>query len=259
MPIEVTMPKLSPTMESGVIAQWLVKVGDTVKEGDVLADVETDKATMPMKAFDEGSSPTSTCQVGDEVELGAARAGPGHEGRGPEAGRRERSAAAKAAAPGPGYAHGRAEQDQRTGTAGRTHAEDRPRPAHGQETASVSGQAEPVAAADGRPGQVDPAGAEDGAAASKVDLAVVPGSGPGGRVIRRDVEAFLQAAARPAAASPADTGPRPGAAPAAVRPARGAAAERHPALRHAQDDRQADGRGQAGRAGDPRHRRRPGR
>ena len=55
VPIEVTMPKLSPTMETGVIAQWLVKVGDQVKEGDTLAEIETDKATMPMKSYDDGT------------------------------------------------------------------------------------------------------------------------------------------------------------------------------------------------------------
>ena len=55
MPIEVTMPKLSPTMETGVITQWLVKVGDQVKEGEVLAEIETDKATMPMKSYDDGT------------------------------------------------------------------------------------------------------------------------------------------------------------------------------------------------------------
>src|SRR3954453_20606661 len=64
------MPKLSPTMESGVLSQWLVKVGDQVKEGDVLADVETDKATMPMKAFDEGVVAHLDHNVGEEVALG---------------------------------------------------------------------------------------------------------------------------------------------------------------------------------------------
>src|ERR1700761_3559464 len=64
------MPKLSPTMESGVLSQWLVKVGDQVKEGDVLADVETDKATMPMKAFDDGVVAILDRAVGDEVKLG---------------------------------------------------------------------------------------------------------------------------------------------------------------------------------------------
>ena len=64
------MPKLSPTMETGVIAQWLVKVGDTVKEGDVLADIETDKATMPMKSYDDGTIVHIDHAAGDEVALG---------------------------------------------------------------------------------------------------------------------------------------------------------------------------------------------
>src|SRR6059058_5615771 len=64
------MPKLSPTMESGVLTQWLVKVGDQVKEGDTLADVETDKATMPMKAFDDGVVAHLDHAVGDEIKLG---------------------------------------------------------------------------------------------------------------------------------------------------------------------------------------------
>src|SRR6516225_3718016 len=70
VPIEVTMPKLSPTMETGVIAQWLVKVGDQVKEGDVLADIETDKATMPMKSYDDGTIVHIDHAAGEEVALG---------------------------------------------------------------------------------------------------------------------------------------------------------------------------------------------
>src|SRR6266545_1889172 len=64
------MPKLSPTMETGVIAQWLVKVGDTIKEGDVLADIETDKATMQMKSYDDGIIVHIDHVAGDEVALG---------------------------------------------------------------------------------------------------------------------------------------------------------------------------------------------
>jgi pyruvate dehydrogenase E2 component (dihydrolipoamide acetyltransferase) len=70
VPIEVTMPKLSPTMETGVITQWLVKVGDHVKEGDLLADIETDKATMQMKSYDDGIIAHIDHQAGDEVALG---------------------------------------------------------------------------------------------------------------------------------------------------------------------------------------------
>ncbi|MCA1998565.1 MAG: biotin/lipoyl-binding protein, partial [Hyphomicrobiales bacterium] len=54
MPIDVLMPALSPTMESGTLAKWLKKEGDRIKAGDVIAETETDKATMEVEAVDEG-------------------------------------------------------------------------------------------------------------------------------------------------------------------------------------------------------------
>src|SRR5262245_65970507 len=64
------MPKLSPTMETGVIAQWLVKVGDQIKKGDILAVIETDKATMQMKSYEDGTIVHIDHQAGEEVALG---------------------------------------------------------------------------------------------------------------------------------------------------------------------------------------------
>ena len=55
MPINITMPALSPTMEEGNLAKWLVKEGDTIAPGDVIAEIETDKATMEVEAVDEGT------------------------------------------------------------------------------------------------------------------------------------------------------------------------------------------------------------
>src|SRR3954464_5750062 len=55
MPIDILMPALSPTMEEGTLAKWHVKVGDAVKSGDVIAEIETDKATMEVEAVDEGT------------------------------------------------------------------------------------------------------------------------------------------------------------------------------------------------------------
>src|SRR5215210_4309481 len=55
MPVELKMPALSPTMEEGTLAKWLVKEGDDVKSGDILAEIETDKATMEFEAVDEGT------------------------------------------------------------------------------------------------------------------------------------------------------------------------------------------------------------
>ena len=55
MPTEILMPSLSPTMEEGTLAKWLVKKGDNIKAGDVLAEIETDKATMEFEAVDDGT------------------------------------------------------------------------------------------------------------------------------------------------------------------------------------------------------------
>src|SRR6476659_446681 len=64
------MGAISPTMSSGQIVEWRVKVGDKVKEGDTLADIQTDKAVMPLESFDEGIVAVLCAQVGDEVAVG---------------------------------------------------------------------------------------------------------------------------------------------------------------------------------------------
>src|SRR6187455_688856 len=79
MPIELKMPALSPTMEEGTLAKWLVKEGDEVKSGDILAEIETDKATMEFEAVDEGTiakilvaEGTDGVKVGQPIALLAA-------------------------------------------------------------------------------------------------------------------------------------------------------------------------------------------
>src|SRR3954466_8004703 len=72
MPIELKMPALSPTMEEGTLAKWLVKEGDAVKSGDILAEIETDKAAMEFEAVDEGIISKIVVPEGtDEVKVGA--------------------------------------------------------------------------------------------------------------------------------------------------------------------------------------------
>ncbi len=71
MPIEIKMPALSPTMEEGTLAKWLVKEGDTVKSGDLMAEIETDKATMEFEAVDEGTIGKIMIAEGtDKVKVG---------------------------------------------------------------------------------------------------------------------------------------------------------------------------------------------
>jgi pyruvate dehydrogenase E1 component beta subunit len=87
MSIELKMPALSPTMEEGTLAKWLVKVGDEVKSGDILAEIETDKATMEFEAVDEGRIAEILVAEGtDEVKVGTviARIASGNEEAGPE-------------------------------------------------------------------------------------------------------------------------------------------------------------------------------
>ncbi|HEY0413216.1 MAG TPA: pyruvate dehydrogenase complex E1 component subunit beta [Allosphingosinicella sp.] len=89
MPIELKMPALSPTMEEGTLAKWLVKEGDTVKSGDILAEIETDKATMEFEAVDEGTIAKILVPEGtDEVKVGtviALIAGEGEDASAPPA------------------------------------------------------------------------------------------------------------------------------------------------------------------------------
>lgn len=198
MPIEVKMAKLSPTMESGQMVKWFVKVGDKVKEGDTLAEIQTDKAVMPMESFDEGVVAHLDVNEGDEIALGQrvlvlAKKGEDFKQVGSQAGAGAKSepAAATAGGESKGQAQGN----------GPVHA-DAKAPAAAQ---PVGGNGEH---AEGGRVKSTPL-ARKVAAAAQVNLASVPGSGPGGRVIRRDVEAFLSSGARPAAKAAAPAPGRP--------------------------------------------------
>ena len=86
MPIELKMPALSPTMEEGTLAKWLVKEGDAVSSGDILAEIETDKATMEFEAVDEGTIAKILVAEGtDGVKVGAPIAILAGEGEDPSA------------------------------------------------------------------------------------------------------------------------------------------------------------------------------
>ena len=107
MPIAIKMPALSPTMEEGTLAKWLVKVGDTVRSGDIMAEIETDKATMEFEAVDEGMI----------AEIAVRRGHRGREGRHRDrhAGGGGRGSGERARAPAKAEARGRsAERRART-------------------------------------------------------------------------------------------------------------------------------------------------
>ena len=204
MPIEVTMPKLSPTMETGVIAHWLVKVGDQVKEGDVLADIETDKATMQMKSYDDGVIVHIDHAAGAEVALGQRVMVLAKKGEDPK----QVVASLAGASAGAGSAVAPKRQPAMAGAA--------------TKAASENGQKEETAEAEAQVGRVKASPlARRMAETSRVDLNKIRGTGPGGRIIRRDIEAFLQGTTIPmpeAASELLPVAPAP-AAQEAARPA----------------------------------------
>src|SRR5690349_16175741 len=202
MPIELKMPALSPTMEEGTLAKWLVKEGDKVASGDILAEIETDKATMEFEAVDEGTLAKILVPEGtDGVKVGAPIAILAEEGEDAKA---AASAAPKAdtAPPAPPKAPPAPKADA---TPKAPPAPEGPPPPK----APVETPAAPAAAAAPRSGderiKASPL-ARRLAQAQGIDLSGVKGSGPGGRIVRADIDSAAGKA--PAAGAPAPAAPQ---------------------------------------------------
>ena len=100
MPIAIKMPALSPTMEEGTLTKWLVKVGDKVAAGDIMAEIETDKATMEFEAVDEGTIADISVPEGTEgVKVGTVIATLAEEGEDPKSVKPTGGGEARAPAP----------------------------------------------------------------------------------------------------------------------------------------------------------------
>jgi pyruvate dehydrogenase E2 component (dihydrolipoamide acetyltransferase) len=210
MPMNVTMPALSPTMEEGNLAKWLVKEGDKVAPGDVIAEIETDKATMEVEAVDEGTIAKILVPAGTEgVKVNAVIAVLAGEGE-------DASAAAKSGAPTADTPKGGAPKaDAPKSEAPKAEAK-APAPAQQQQPAPSTSK--PVstngAAVAGNGARIFASPlARRIARDSGVELAAISGSGPHGRIVKSDVEAAVAGGAK---AAPAAKAP---AAPAAKAPA----------------------------------------
>jgi len=199
MPIELKMPALSPTMEEGTLAKWLVKEGDKVNSGDILAEIETDKATMEFEAVDEGTVAKILVPEGAEgVKVGqpiALLAGEGEDASkaalhapSPPAGE---GAAAKQAA-----GEGAPKPDKPVGSAPPPNTAQAPTPPH---PAQPSAGPPSPAGGEGQRVKASPL-ARRIAEEKGIDLSSIQGSGPGGRIVKADIE---QAPAGAPAAAPA--------------------------------------------------------
>lgn len=237
MPIEITMPQLSDTMSEGTVVQWKKSEGDAVKSGEEIADIETDKATMPMEAFEDGTLAAILIGEGEKVEVGqtlAVLAAKGEDageikkqyasGNAPKAAQEKggekvasqqktaEKGAPKQSAPASeeeDLSPGQEGQSQRAAdeseTEGRAAAEKGKEPAEAAETVNAGDRviASPLA--------------KRMASDLGVDLAGIKGSGPNGRIVQKDVE---EASANKGAAKPAVQASKPAASAATPLPPR---------------------------------------
>lgn len=200
MPITVTMPRLSDTMEQGTVVKWHVKKGDAVEQGQVIADIETDKATMELESFDTGTVAKIAADEGAKVAVGSTIMIIAEEGESAE------EAASSGAAPD--------ESDKPAAEAGGKSGEKtESKNESGSDKAETGSDASPTATAeqdrssDGASDRSSASGDEEetGAGANGarifasplarkiaaergIDLSGIKGTGPGGRVTRKDVE-----------------------------------------------------------------------
>ncbi|HLP67970.1 MAG TPA: pyruvate dehydrogenase complex dihydrolipoamide acetyltransferase [Rhizobium sp.] len=190
MPINITMPALSPTMEEGNLSKWLVKEGDKVKSGDVIAEIETDKATMEVEAVDEGTVAKIIVPAGTEgVKVNALIAILAGEGEDVSAA----AAGGATAAPAP-----------------KAEAAPAATPAAVPVTdkAPAASTPAPVAASGDR--VFSSPLARRLAKEAGIDLSAVSGTGPHGRVVKSDIEkAVAGGVAKPAPAAAAQAAPAP--------------------------------------------------
>jgi len=185
MAIELKMPALSPTMEEGTLAKWLVKEGDKIEPGDIIAEIETDKATMEFESIDEGIVAAIAVEAGAEnVKVGTVIATLAEEGENPD----DISAAPAAKESSPSKA-----EPAKSAPAQSEMAK--------SEKANESAAKAPAAPVSGGERVIASPLARRIAASRGVDLSAISGSGPHGRIVKADVEGAKAGNAAPASSA----------------------------------------------------------
>ena len=183
----IEMPKLSDTMTVGTLVNWLKKEGDPVANGDMIAEVETDKATMEVECFEDGVLIKQYCKEGEEVPVGGAIAAIGEAGE---------------AAPTVEATAGSATPESTTEPVTETSASDEPV----IETTTPSSSEPPSIASSTNGDRVKASPLARKIAESKgIDLSQIKGSGPNGRIVKADLEAIKEAVSNSVQASEAKT------------------------------------------------------
>jgi pyruvate dehydrogenase E2 component (dihydrolipoamide acetyltransferase) len=179
---EVNMPRLSDTMQEGTIAHWLKKLGDEIKKGDILAEIETDKATMDLEAYEEGTLQKILVQEGETVPIGQAVALIGSGAADQTQAQTETSDAktgADGAAAAPTKVASLPSKEANTQSSP-AQGQEQPLPVHSSAQSTDRGtiKASPLA--------------RRIAEEHNIDLQQIQGTGPGGRIVRDDLEDFLE-------------------------------------------------------------------
>lgn len=222
MPIEISMPKLSDTMTDGTLVKWLKKEGDKIKPGDIIAEVETDKATQELEAFEAGTIAKQVVAEGSKVPVGGVIVVVAKDGEDAKAiGANYKAGAAPAAkaapAPAPAAAPAAAAPAETVPPEHRVTAATAPvpeAPAGAPPKTEFDEGFEQTAAGGNGKMRISPL-ARRLAEEKGVDLSRVRGTGPDGRIVKRDI---LDAAANPPAAAPVSAAPQRAASAAAPAP-----------------------------------------
>ncbi len=180
----ITMPKMSDTMQEGTIATWLKKVGDVVKSGEIIAEVETDKATMELESYEDGVLLYIGVEAGNSVAVDGVIAVIGEKGADYQTLLKAQQSGGKASAPS---------------EAPFPAAVEAPAPASNPAPVAAPVVETPVASTSGDRLKASPL-AKKIAAEKGVDIRQVQGSGEGGRIVKKDIETFVPAAPKAASA-----------------------------------------------------------
>jgi len=185
---EISMPRLSDTMQEGTISRWLKQPGDEVKKGDVLAEIETDKATMDLEAYESGTLEKILVQGGETVPIGQAVAVIGSGSGAQNAGAEPAQQPAQEPSPAPATARTATEE----APAAPEPAADSKNQAPAAESTNVQQKVpETAERSDGASIKVSPL-ARRMAEEHNIDLHQLQGTGPGGRIVRDDIEDYLE-------------------------------------------------------------------
>jgi len=192
MPTNIEMPKLSDTMTEGTLVKWNKQVGDTIEIGDVIAEVETDKATMEMEAFDEGILSDILVQAGEKAAVGATLGVLLEDGE---------------EAPAPGSAPAAISAPESQPFAEGAEGAEAAQGAEAGEASQPAAELAAPAAQQAGPGERIKASplARKIADSKGVNIAAIQGSGPGGRIVKADVEAAAEGGNAPSRLASAAT------------------------------------------------------